>query len=281
LTRARSEPFEADDATARSPLRVVRDFYAALIDEVARAGYDAEDVSLLAHPHDYYGRYLDPRSRAYVVLAVMPRIAEAISYFGLPAQPRRRIFDLGCGLGMQSLIFASLGATVVGVDVREESVALCRKRKAFYEKALGRALDLEFHHGDFGLIDRIGFGDHFDALFSMSAFSYVKPLERTAGRISQILRSDAQLFLYEENAMFAFDRFKRSEAIPRPHAVVDALQREGFRAEFLRGAGAVPSGMWRVAGLNRLLWAPLNDAMRKSLRLSFSYVLGMRRGAGV
>ncbi len=265
--------------SSNARVQTVRTFYANLIDEISHAGYDAAEQSLLAHPHDYYGRYLDPNSRDYVALTVMPRIADAIAYFDVEQNPRQRIFDLGCGLGMQSLIFASQGASVVGIDVREESIRLCRKRQAYYERELGIKLDLEFHHGDFTRADVGRFGPRFDGLFSMSAFSYVQPLERSARQVSQLLARDARVFLYEENASFALDRYKRSEQLPTPAETVRALEREGFRTESLQGAGSIPSPLWRLPALNQSVLFPANEALRRNLRLSFKYVLAMRRGA--
>jgi 2-polyprenyl-3-methyl-5-hydroxy-6-metoxy-1,4-benzoquinol methylase len=269
----------AGRTNANPRVQTVRGFYSALVDEMSRAGYDASERSLLAHPHDYYGRYLDQRSRDYVALTVMPRIADAISFFELEDRPKLRIFDLGCGLGMQSLIFASLGATVVGVDVRDESIQLCRKRKAYYERELGRELDVEFHGCDFTRANVADFDPPFDALFSMSAFSYVKPLDQTARRVSQLLSADGRVFLYEENAAFALDRWKRSETLPTPAEVERALAGEGFRTEVLRGAGSIPRGLWRVPALNETMLVPANEVLRRSLRLSFKYVLAMKRHA--
>ena len=60
-------------------------------------------------------------------------------------QPNQYIFDLGCGLGMQSIIFASLGAKVAALDMNEEAILLCKKRKAYYENKLNVDLDISFN----------------------------------------------------------------------------------------------------------------------------------------
>lgn len=266
--------------TSHSPrVQTVRSFYSQLIDEVSRAGYDATEQSLLAHPLDYYGRYLDLRSRDYVNRTVLPRVADGIEFLGVLERPGMRIVDVGCGLGMQSLILASLGASVVGIDVREESIALCRKRQAYYERELGTRLDLEFRREDFATIRRADFAQRFDALFSMSAFSYIKPLDRAAVNASWILGDNARVFLYEQNALNALDSMKRSEPIPSPYDVAAAFARDGFRTELLQGANSLPSFLWRVPALNATVLSPANESLRKNLRVSFAYVLGMQRGA--
>lgn len=274
-------------ATGRAPARsstnprvqTVRGFYANLIEEVSRAGYEPSEQSLLAHPHDYYGRYLDARSRDYVNQAVLPRVADGIEYLGILERPGIRVVDVGCGLGMQSLILASLGASVVGLDVREESIALCRKRQAYYEREIGTRLDLEFRREDFGKIRRADFAYRFDALFSMSAFSYIKPLHQAVATASWILDDNARVFLYEQNALNALDRLKRSEPLPSPHEVAAAFAHEGFRTDLLEGAASLPSFLWRAPALNAAVLTPVNESLRKSLRVSYAYVLGMQRGA--
>jgi 2-polyprenyl-3-methyl-5-hydroxy-6-metoxy-1,4-benzoquinol methylase len=269
-------------ATARSSysprVQTVRSFYSHLIDEVSRAGYDASEQSLLAHPLHYYGRYLDSRSRDYVNRTVLPRVADGIEFLGVLERPGIRVVDVGCGLGMQSLILASLGASVIGIDVREESIVLCRKRQAYYERELGTRLDLEFRHEDFSTIRRANFGHRCDALFSMSAFSYIKPLHRAASNASRLLEDNARVFLYEQNALNALDGLKRTEPIPSPHDVAAVFEREGFRTELLQGAGSLPSFLWRVPALNATVLTPANESLRKNLRVSFAYVLGMQRG---
>lgn len=64
----------------------------------------------------------------------------AVSYLRVESG-HHTILDVGCGLGMQSIISAMLGASVVGVDIRDDCIRLCEKRQAFYEGQLGRPLD--------------------------------------------------------------------------------------------------------------------------------------------
>lgn len=262
-----------------SNIKTVQKFYSTLLSEVEQAGYNSQEISLLGNTRRYYGRYLNPSLRNYFIQTVIPHIADAISYFRLMERPNLNILDLGCGLGIQSLIFASFGAKVVGVDIREEAISLCKKRKAYYEKELKVDLDLEFHHCDFRLSHQRYFNIRFDCLFSMSAFSYITPLEKTVKLISYLLKDDAKIFLYEENATFLVSYFKRREIIPSPKTTANAFRKEKFDTDFLYGGCSLPSFFWRIQFLNRLFMLPLNNLLRKRLYLSFNYILGMKRGS--
>jgi SAM-dependent methyltransferase len=256
-------------------VETVHNFYVSLLDEVRQAGYDEAEKLLLANRRLYYGRYLSPDLRDYFVETVIPHIARAIPWVETTPQPH--IFDLGCGLGMQSIIFASLGARVVGLDVRKEAIALCEKRKAYYEKRLNRELDITFIHGNFLTARPEDFGTRFDLLFSMAAFSNIRPLESTVKLISSILKPDAKVYLYEKNSSHLLNLLRRTPE-PSPSSTLAAFAKEGFTPCFLHGAGAFPSHFWKSMLLNHAVVHPANSLLEKSLPLSFNYVLGMQRG---
>lgn len=256
-------------------IETIHNFYTLLLNEVEQAGYNEQEKALLANRRSYYGRYLHPPLRPYFVETVIPHIAHVIPFL-VTGQSQPYIFDLGCGLGMQSIIFASLGARVVGMDVRGESIALCHKRKAYYEKQLNRELEIQFIHRDFLSSDPAEFDTRFDSLFSMAAFSCIRPLEQTAKLVSAILKQDAKIYLYEKNSDHLLNKV-RSSPEPSPQSTVKAFEEEGFIRRFLYGACALPSPFWQFPSLNQSLVHPVNRMLKKSLPLSFNYVLGMQR----
>lgn len=265
-----------------SDVEAVQRLYSFLLNEVKQAAYTPREIALLGNTLLYYGRYLNPNLRNYFIQTVVPHIASAISYFCVRDRPNLTICDLGCGLGMQSIILASLGAKIVAVDKREDSIVLCKKRKTYYENALQCDLDIDFHHCDFSTINAKAWDCTFDCLFSMSAFSYITPLDRTVKRISSLLKEDAKVFLYEVNESHLLRFLKRGRKgnieTPTPWSTISAFEGERFRKNFLYGGCSLPGRFWSVPALNRLLLHPLNNLLRKSLYLSFNYVLGMERG---
>jgi SAM-dependent methyltransferase len=259
-----------------SETQTVHTFYVSLLDELEQAGYTNAERALLANRRLYYGRYLNPGLRGYFVETVIPHVAQAIPW--VATNPKPNILDLGCGLGMQSIIFASLGAKVVGVDIRKEAIALSEKRKAYYEKRLNLDLDIEFINRDFLKTRAEDFDTHFDMLFSMAAFSNMRPMERTVQLISAILKQDAKVYLYENNSSHVLNML-RHRPEPSPSSTVKAFAREGFTECFLQGAGALPHPFWKSMLLNKAVVHTANSLLQKSLTLSFNYVLGMQRGA--
>lgn len=272
-----TEYFVLKNQIGLSSLEVVQYFYSSILDELKQAGYDSQEIALLGDTKFYYGRYLNPRLRNYFNQTVIPYIACAISYL-LINRSNQYIIDLGCGLGMQSIIFASLGAKVVALDISEEAISLCKKRKFYYEKKLNIDLDIEFIHRDFRLSHQNEFNFKFDGLFSMSAFSYITPLDRTVKLISSILKDDARIFLYEKNSTNLLNSIRGSKE-PSPENTINAFKREGFNKCSIYGGCSLPSFFWKFHFLNQLVLHPLNNLLRKSIYLSFNYVLSMKRGA--
>jgi len=60
------------------------------------------------------------------------------------------VLDAGCGTGENALLVASLGLSVLGVDVAETALAMARK------KAAGRGLQVEFAAADAFELGRLG-----------------------------------------------------------------------------------------------------------------------------
>lgn len=248
-----------------------------LLDEVEHPQYDAREIALFEHKVYYYGRYLDPETRTYALQNAVSNLSTAVEYLSMGPVNSRRLLDLGCGLGMQSILFALMGWEVLGIDVDPNCIAICRKRKSYYEARLGRELKLQFAVVDFRKADTSSLGPKYDALFSMSALAYIKPLTGTVAKLSEMLNESSRVVLWDRNPSYLYlDAFGlRHKSIPRPWDVRDEFGRHGFNAELFRGACAIPRQFWRSGdgAVSRL-----NSIMKRSLRLSFSYLLGASRG---
>jgi SAM-dependent methyltransferase len=255
--------------------------YAALHDEFASRAYSDCEYAMLGDEVFYYGRYLDPRTRRYALHTLVPNLSLAIEHLRICGRSRARIIDLGCGLGMQSLIFAQLGAQVLGIDLDPRCIELCRKRQWFFERALGRRLNINFVAADFQKLDSAELDDGYDGLFSMSAFAHISPVDATVKRIASLLAPEARVAIWDKNPDWLFlNHLGVSANLPRPERVVTEFARHGFLADVMTGGAAVPRHLWN--------WTPtmpfvgqLDAIAKRSLRLSFNYIfLATRHPAG-
>lgn len=267
----------ADDLlSTEAATAFVAEFYAMMDDEIERAGFSAAERAFMQDPVLYYGRFLNPRTRAYFVETVVPAIGDSLLW--LRDRKVGTILDLGCGLAMQSIMLAALGKRVVAIDLRPDSIELSRKRLRYYEEILGRKLDIEFVCGDFLQLDLMHYAGHIDGLFSMSAFSYIQPLEQTVEKVSQLCATDARICLFEENAQNLVARTLRRRPVPKPVRVVSEFERYGFAVESLAGTCALPKQVWRYPMANGLV-RRVDSVLRRSHHLAFSYALQMQRTA--
>ena len=257
--------------------QLIERLYALLLEEVRDGGYDDCELALIADPILYYGRYLDPRTRSYALCNAVSNLTAAIAYLG-SGNSSKRLLDLGCGLGMQSILFAACGWDVLGIDYHPESIALCHKRKGYFESQLGQKLSLDFASLDFRNTDPESLGRKFDAVFSMSAFAQIQPLTDTVARISALLGDRGRVFIWEENPGHFYSgllHFRR-RSCPRPASVREELTRNGFQTELLAGGCAVPRQLWWPPAAIGYI-AAIDNLLKKSVALSFTYLLGASR----
>lgn len=252
----------------------VSKIYAVMLDEVNDAQYSDDEIEMMRDTVMYYGRYLKPGTRYYFEKTVIPPIGAAVSY--VSGNGAGTVLDLGCGLGMQSIIFALAGCKVLAVDIRPSCIEMCNKRKEYYEQRFGRKLDIEFLCENFSEFSLEGRESTIDAVFSMSAFSYILPLQDTVRKLSTMSRPDARIFLFEENIDHFYAAMFRRRNIPGPRTVQRAFEAEGFSGGTPSGTCAIPKQAWSIGAL-RPLTLMLDKLLRKSIRLAFSYKLSMQR----
>jgi SAM-dependent methyltransferase len=251
--------------------------YAMMLDEIREAPYTHRELTLLKDPILYYGRYLNTKTRKYAFNNVVSNLSPAMDYLTMGASPKR-LLDLGCGLGMQSILVAAGGWEVLGLDMNAECITLCRKRKTYFEARLGRELKLEFVALDFRKADPNCLGGKYGALFSMSAFAQIPPLKDTVAKISTLLSDTGRVCIWEENPghFYSLLGFRRRR-VPQPRDIQHQLAQHGFTVEYLRGGSAIPSLLWPSGALEGTV-SYLDGILKKSWPLSFSYLLGASRG---
>jgi len=99
------------------------------------------------------------------------------------------VLDAGCGTGEHALLIASLGFSVLGVDVAETALAIAR------QKASDRGIEAEFAAADALHLDRLG--RKFQTVLDCGLFHAFEGAERTeyVASLASVTERDATLYV--------------------------------------------------------------------------------------
>ena len=149
-----------------------------------------------------------------------PAIVRVASQGGLAGA----VLDAGCGTGDNALHVASLGLSVVGVDVAETALAIAR------EKADARGLDVEFAAVDALELARLG--RRFDTVLDCGLFHTFDADERPGyvASLASVIERDGTLYVL---------CFSDIGPDPGPHPVAQDELRAAFQ----------PSNGWSIAAI--------------------------------
>jgi ubiquinone/menaquinone biosynthesis C-methylase UbiE len=114
----------------------------------------------------------------------------------------KRILEIGCGGGQNSIAFAKQGAIATGLDVSEEQLEFAKKL------AKRDRVEVEFIQGDMANMHEIK-SNSFDIVFTACAICYA-PIEKTFKEVQRVLKKNG-LFVFSEihpfYNLFSFDDF--------------------------------------------------------------------------
>lgn len=83
------------------------------------------------------------------------------------------VLDAGSGFGTYSMLYAAVGARVVGVDLRPDRLSAAERRLAFHERDTGERLPITYERAD---LTRAWPRDY-DLVWVYNALSHIDPLE--------------------------------------------------------------------------------------------------------
>jgi SAM-dependent methyltransferase len=109
------------------------------------------------------------------------------------------VFDAGCGCGSDSLLFASLGAKVLAVDLSAEEVAIGEKRRRHYEEILRASLDVTFRVVD--LNEYHPKKENFSLTWLSSVLAIVRNQEEFLGRVYSATRAGGKVIVVDFNLL--------------------------------------------------------------------------------
>ena len=163
--------------------------------EIDRGLFTKNELLLLLRDA-LYGKFLDNSRRPFFLYHFLPLWVNSVqTLFHESANPT--VIELGCGTGTSSLLFAMLGAQVIGIEMNADLVGICNKRKRFYERYVGD-LNAEFYQAN--TFD-FPFEAHapVDAFFSLFAFNLMKPADTLLGRMIPALKKGGQIMIIDGN----------------------------------------------------------------------------------
>jgi ubiquinone/menaquinone biosynthesis C-methylase UbiE len=134
-------------------------------------------------------QYFDEvEARKYFVEPHIPGFAEFSKWRG------KKVLEIGCGLGTDSINFARAGAQVTVIDLSSESLALCRRRFEEY------GLSATFYQGSAELLDEIVPVEQYDLVYSFGVIHHTPNPDRVVEKIKRYMgpQSELRLMVYSK-----------------------------------------------------------------------------------
>lgn len=131
-------------------------------------------------------------ARKYYVEPHIPGFAQFERWRG------KRVLEVGCGIGTDTINFARAGAMVTAVDLSEESLALARKRAEVF----GFADRIRFHCADAERLGETIAPERYDLIYSFGVIHHTPQPARATAEIRKFMGRDSELRLmvYAKNS---------------------------------------------------------------------------------
>jgi 2-polyprenyl-3-methyl-5-hydroxy-6-metoxy-1,4-benzoquinol methylase len=120
-------------------------------------------------------------ARKYFVEPHIPKFAEFERWRG------KKVLEIGCGLGTDSINFARAGADVTVVDLSEESIALCKKRFEVF------GLRANFYSGNAESLAQLVPVEKYDLIYSFGVIHHTPHPERVFEQIKLYCKPETEL----------------------------------------------------------------------------------------
>ncbi len=129
-------------------------------------------------------QYFDEvEARKYFVEPHIPRFAQFERWRG------KKVLEIGCGIGTDSINFARHGADLAVIDVSAESLALCRKRFQDY------GLSARFYQGNAEHLSEIVPIEQYDLVYSFGVIHHMPDPRKVVGEIVRYMGPGTELRL--------------------------------------------------------------------------------------
>ncbi len=123
------------------------------------------------------------RDRKYFVEPHIPRFAQFERWAG------KRVLEIGCGIGTDTVSFAQAGAHVTAVDLSDKSLELARQRVKVY----GLADRVRFHHANAEQLADTVPVEPYDLIYSFGVLHHTPNPAHAFNQLRQYTKSDTTL----------------------------------------------------------------------------------------
>jgi 2-polyprenyl-3-methyl-5-hydroxy-6-metoxy-1,4-benzoquinol methylase len=154
------------------PIRAVRDFWNARPCNIRHSPKQVGD-------RDYFD---EVEARKYLVEPHIPRFAEFSQWAG------KRVLEVGCGIGTDTMNFARAGAEVTAVDLSERSLDLARQRAAVYGLT-----NIRFVHANVEELGAILGPEQYDLVYSFGVIHHTPHPDVALRELVSMLRPGGTL----------------------------------------------------------------------------------------
>src|SRR5215472_11443440 len=113
-------------------------------------------------------------ARKYFVEPHIPRFAEFEKW------PGKKVLEIGCGIGTDTMNFARHGAWVTAVDLSERSLAVARQRAEVF----GLQQKIRFYHGSAEELRSVVPAEPFDLIYSFGVIHHTPRPERAIAELA-------------------------------------------------------------------------------------------------
>jgi len=134
--------------------------------------------------------------RKYFVEPHIPQFAEFARWRD------KRVLEIGCGIGTDTMNFARNAASVTAVDLSEKSLEMARKRAEVY----GLTGRTRFFHGSAEQLDQIMPPETFDLIYSFGVIHHTPHPDRVLEQVRKYVRpgSTAKIMVYHRHSWKVF-----------------------------------------------------------------------------
>jgi len=177
----------------RSSYEMAIDFHRLIQKEIDHGNYYLSDLESKIFQRYYYKTKINKNRRHFYEHNYAERLQHAISAIDCPGI---YILDAGCGVGSESLFYATLGANVLGVDLNTNRIRVAKRRLLFYKESLKGKVN--FLNTDIFKISELG---KFDLIWSMESVSHIDPLDRFFDHGYMNLKKGGKIIITDSNGL--------------------------------------------------------------------------------